>query len=102
MPVYDFSSADITSCHKLVAENNQIYNFAVLEVKSLKCICRSVFFLEVLGDDPLPCLFLPLEDSYIPWLILHSSIYKASSVTSLISASILRCFADSSFNVSLL
>lgn len=47
-------------------ETLHIYYHAVLEVRSLRWVCRAVFFLAALGENPFPCLVQLLKAAHIP------------------------------------
>ena len=73
-----------TQIHYLNSSVGPKFQMDFTWVKS-KCQQRkAVFFLEILRENPLPCLFHLVKTTFFPWLMAPSSIFKASSIASLI------------------
>lgn len=64
--LYEFPVAVITNHHLLVAWNNVNLSHCSAGQKSRMGLCSSP---EVLGENPLICLFQLLEAAHIPWLM---------------------------------
>lgn len=68
-------------------KTTQIYYLTTLEIRSpnesfwakIQVLAGLHFFLEDLVDNLFYCLFQPLEDACIPWLLASSSIFKSKN-----------------------
>lgn len=52
-------------------------------------MCRTIFLLEVLGENSFSYLFQLLEVTYIPWLQAHSSTFKVSIAASFLPSDLM-------------
>ena len=65
----------VSSLHQVA----KVLEFQLQHLAGLKSgVSRAAFLLQILGEDPSPCLFQLLDATHIPWLVAPSSFFRTS------------------------
>ena len=65
----------VSSLHQVAT----VLEFQLQHLTGLKPgVNRAAFLLEILGEDPSPCLFQLVDAPHIPWLVVPSAIFRTS------------------------